>query len=162
MPSVALSTGLIHLGLDVSKNRIAVGILGSGEVSPDAEMIVNDEPSVRRLIGRFPDPCLLRACYEAGPTGFGLHRLLGSMRVACDVACDVVAPALIPRAPGDRVKTDRRDCRRLARLHQAGELVAIRVPTEADAHRGRGSGPGPVPNPRGSGQRPHPRPAPAE
>jgi transposase len=48
------------------------------------------------------------------------------------VACDVIAPALIPKAPGDRVKTDRRDCRRLARLHRAGELVAIRVPTEAE------------------------------
>jgi transposase len=66
-------------------------------------------------------------CYEAGPTGFGLYRLLRSM----GVACEVVAPSLVPRAPGDRVKTDRRDCRRLARLHRAGELVTIRVPTEA-------------------------------
>ena len=48
------------------------------------------------------------------------------------VACEVIAPALIPKAPADRVKTDRRDCRRLARLHRAGELVAIRVPTEAE------------------------------
>jgi len=55
-------------------------------------------------------------CCEAGPTGFGWDRLLRSM----GVACDVVAPSLVPRAPGDRVKTDRRDCRRLARLHRAG------------------------------------------
>jgi len=48
------------------------------------------------------------------------------------VRCDVIAPALIPRAPGDRVKTDTRDCRRLARLHRMGELVAIRVPSEAE------------------------------
>jgi transposase len=128
MSSVALCTGPIHLGLDVSKSKIAVGILRPGEVSPDVEVIFNDEPSVRRLIGRFPDPWLLRACYEAGPTGYGLHRLLTSMRVACQV----VAPSLIPKAPGDRVKTDRRDCRRLARLHRAGELVAIRVPTESE------------------------------
>jgi len=67
-------------------------------------------------------------CYEAGPTGFGLYRLLRCM----GVACEVVAPSLIPRAPGDRVKTDRRDCRRSARLHRAGELTAIRVPTEAE------------------------------
>ena len=46
-----------------------------------------------------------------------------------DVRCEVIAPSLIPKAPGDKVKTDRRDCRRLARLHRAGELVAIRVPT---------------------------------
>jgi transposase len=128
MTSVALSTGPIHLGLDVSKNKIAVGILRPDEASPDTEMIFNDEASARRLIGRFPDRGRLRVCYEAGPTGFGLYRLLTSM----GVACEVVAPSLIPRLPGDRVKTDRRDCRRLARLHRAGELVAIRVPTEAE------------------------------
>jgi len=128
MNSVVQTAGPIHLGLDVSKNKIAVGVLRWDEQVPDTEMLVNDEASVRRLIGRFPDRSQLRVCYEAGPTGFGLHRLLRSM----GVACDVIAPALIPRAPGDRVKTDRRDCRRLARLHRAGELVAIRVPTEAE------------------------------
>jgi len=105
-----------------------VGILRPDEVSPDAEKIFNDEASVRRLIDRFADRSMLRVCYEAGPTGFGLYRLLRSM----GVACDVVAPSLVPRSPGDRVKTDRRDCRRLARLHRAGELTAIRVPTEAE------------------------------
>ena len=128
MDSVALFGGPIHLGLDVSKNKIAVGILRCDERVPDTEMLINDEASVRRLIGRFPDRGRLRVCYEAGPTGFGLHRLLRSM----GVACDVIAPALIPTAPGDRVKTDRRDCRRLARLHRAGELVAIRIPTESE------------------------------
>jgi transposase len=126
--SVALSTGAIHLGLDTSKNSIAVGVLRPDEVSPDTEKIFNDEASVRRLIERFADRTTLRVCYEAGPTGFGLYRLLGSM----GVACDVVAPSLVPRSPGDRVKTDRRDCRRLARLHRAGELTVIRVPTEAE------------------------------
>src|SRR6266540_2619239 len=128
MDSVALSNGPIHLGLDVSKNNIAVGILLWDEQAPDTEMLFNDEPSVRRLINRFVDPGGLRVCYEAGPTGFGLYRLVRSM----GAACDVIAPALIPKAPGDRVKTDRRDCRRLARLHRAGELVAIRVPAEAE------------------------------
>ncbi len=123
--SLAPRPGPIHLGLDVSKNSIAVGILRPDEVSPDTEKISSDQASVRRLVDRFPDRSLLRTCYEAGPTGFGLYRLLTSM----GVACDVVAPSLIPKAPGDRVKTDRRDCRRLARLHRAGELVAIRVPT---------------------------------
>jgi transposase len=98
------------------------------EQVPDTGMLFNDEVSVRRLVGRFPDRGRLRVCYEAGPTGFGLYRLLRSM----GVACEVIASALIPKAPGDRVKTDRRDCRRLARLHRAGELVAIRVPTEAE------------------------------
>ena len=126
MNSVSPPTGLIHLGLDTSKNAIAVGILRSDEVSPDVEKIFNDEASIRRLIDRFADRGALRVCYEAGPTGFGLYRLLTSM----GVACQVVAPSLVPRSPGDRVKTDRRDCRRLARLHRAGELTAIRVPDE--------------------------------
>jgi transposase len=79
-------------------------------------------------VAQFPDRRGLRACYEAGPTGYELARLLHRM----DVRCQVIAPTLIPTAPGDRVKTDSRDCRRLARLHRAGELVAIRVPTVAE------------------------------
>lgn len=125
MNSVALATGSIHLGFDVSRDQIAVGILRAEQESPDVERIFHDEASVRRLIGRFEDRGKLKVCYEAGPTGFGLYWLLRSM----GVACDVVAPSLIPKAPGDRVKTDRRDCKRLARLHRAGELVAIRVPS---------------------------------
>jgi transposase len=114
--------------MDTSKDKIAVGILHADDASPDVEMIFNDEASIRRLIKRFPQSKQLRACYEAGPLGFELHRLLTSM----GVACEVIAPSLIPTAPGDRVKTDRRDCRRLARLFRAGELVAIRVPTPAE------------------------------
>jgi transposase len=83
---------------------------------------------VRRLLARFPEPRRLRACYEAGPTGYELARLLARLQVGCQV----IAPTLIPTAPGDRVKTDSRDCRRLARLHRAGELVAIRIPTVAE------------------------------
>jgi Transposase len=117
--------GPIPLGLDVHKNSISVAVLAWGQDTAEVDKICHDEPSVRRLIARFDDPAQLRACYEAGPTGYELQRLLAGMRVRCDV----VAPALIPRAPGDRVKTDRRDARRLARLHRAGELVAIRVPS---------------------------------
>jgi transposase len=119
--------GPIHLGLDVAKNAIVVGILPPGRETPAVDRIAHDEASVRRLIDRFDDRSRLRVCYEAGPTGFGLYRLLRSM----GVACDVVAPSLIPRLPGDRVKTDKRDARRLARLHRGRELVAIAVPTPA-------------------------------
>jgi transposase len=114
----------IFLGMDVHKDSISVGILNPGREVPVVEKIFHDEESVRRLIGRFPERGLLRSCYEAGPTGYDLARLLGSM----GVACEVIAPSMIPKAPGDKVKTDSRDCRRLARLHRAGELVAIRVP----------------------------------
>ena len=95
-----------------------------GQEVPVLDRIWNEEGPVRHLIGRFGDPGALRACYEAGPCGFELHRLL--------VACDVVAPSLIPRRPGDRVETDNRDASRLARLHRAGELTPIRVRSAAE------------------------------
>ena len=119
---------LTYLGLDVHRDSISVAVLCAGDETPVIDKIFHDEPSVRRLIGRLDDVGRLRACYEAGPTGYGLARLLESM----GVSCQVMAPALIPRMPGDRVKTDRRDCRRLARLFRAGELTAIRVPSPAE------------------------------
>jgi transposase len=128
MPSVTSAAGPIHLGMDVSKNTIVVGMLMPGEEVPVIDRIWNEEDSVRHLIGRLGDPAALRCCYEAGPCGFELHRLLASM----GAACDVVAPSLIPRRAGDRVKTDKRDASRLARLHRAGELAAIRVRSPAE------------------------------
>jgi transposase len=120
--------GAIHLGLDVHKNTISVGVLEPEDETPRTDRISSDDDAVRRLVARFDDPGRLRACYEAGPTGYELARLLHVL----GVRCEVIAPSLIPTAPGDRVKTDKRDCRRLARLHRAGELVAIRVPTVAE------------------------------
>ena len=69
----------------------------------------------------------LRVCYEAGPTGYGIHRRLSE----AGIDCEVVAPSLIPVQSGNRVKTDRRDAKRLAQLHRAGELTPIYVPDEA-------------------------------
>jgi transposase len=71
---------------------------------------------------------VLRCWYEAGPGGYDLYRLLASM----GVACQVVAPSLIPKGGSDKVKTDKRDSRRLARLGRAGELTAVRVPSPAE------------------------------
>src|SRR5437660_4094456 len=110
--------------MDVHKDSISIGILRPDD-SLDVERIFHDEESVRRFIARMGEARQLTACYEAGPTGYELQRLL----LRLQVPCHVVAPSLIPKAPGDRVKTDRRDCRRLARLHRAGELIAIRVPS---------------------------------
>ncbi|MGH9096945.1 MAG: IS110 family transposase, partial [Acidimicrobiales bacterium] len=114
--------------MDVHKDSISVGILNPGHEGPDVERIFHDEESVRRLIDRFPDRSLLWTCYEAGPTGYDLARLLKSL----GVHCEVIAPSMIPKAPGDKVKTDARDCKRLARLHRAGELVAIRIPAPVE------------------------------
>src|SRR5262245_36889659 len=82
--------------MDVSKNTIVVGILMPGAEVAVLDRIWNEDGSVRHLLGRFGDPAVLRCCYEAGPCGFELARLLSSM----GVACDVVAPSLIPRGPG--------------------------------------------------------------
>jgi transposase len=70
----------------------------------------------------------VRCCYEAGPCGFTLYRYLSSR----GIPCEVIAPGLIPRRAGDRVKTDRRDAIQLAVLARAGALTAIHVPTDAD------------------------------
>lgn len=118
----------LFLGLDVHRDSISVAVLHPGDRAPLTEKISADEDSVRRLVKRFEEPRLLRACYEAGPTGYDLCRLLRQL----GVACEVIAPSLIPKAPGDKVKTDKRDCQRLARLHRAGELVAVRVPTPGE------------------------------
>jgi transposase len=119
---------LTFVGMDVHRDWISVGVLPSGSDEVAVDKVFHDEPYVRRLLDRLGDRSRLRSCYEAGPTGYEWARLVRSM----GVACEVIAPSLIPKAPGDRVKTDKRDCRRLARLHRAGELTAIRVPTVAE------------------------------
>ncbi len=117
----------VHLGMDVSKNSIAVAVLSPDRDTAEVDKIFHDADSVRRLVKRIGRPKGIWACYEAGPTGCDLQRQLTSM----GVRCDVVAPSLIPKGSGDRVKTDRRDARRLAGLHRAGELTPIAVPTPA-------------------------------
>ena len=82
MPSVS-HLAPTHLGLDVHKDTISVAILAPDGHGPDVERITHDEASIRRLVGRFPEPRRLRACYEAGPTGYELARLLPRQGVAC-------------------------------------------------------------------------------
>jgi transposase len=79
---------------------------------------------VERLKGRYRQ---LSFCYEAGPCGYGVHRLLSGL----GQNCSVVAPSLIPSRPGERMKTNRRDAIALARLHRAGELTPVWVPDAA-------------------------------
>jgi transposase len=120
-----------HLGLDVHRDTISVAVLEPGSSEPVCDKIFHDEDSVRRLIDRVTGGVTGRrfvACYEAGPTGYELARLLQRL----GVRCDVVAPSLIPRSPGERIKTDRRDARKLVLLHRTGHLAKIRVPTPAE------------------------------
>ena len=119
---------ITHLGLDVHKETIAVATIRPGCLPEDERVIPNTPEAIRKLVARFADPTSLLACYEAGPTGYDTHRLLTSL----GVRCEVIATALIPRRAGVRVKTDRSDARNLARLHRAGELTAVRIPTPAE------------------------------
>ncbi|MGP7819810.1 IS110 family transposase [Niallia sp. 01092] len=117
------------VGLDVSKEKIAVAIAEEGRGEPRYfGMIPHTPEAVRKLVKKLGDPHTLRFCYEAGPTGYPLYRLLSTL----GVHCEVIAPSLIPQKPGERIKTDRRDSIRLAQLYRAGELTSIYVPTTED------------------------------
>jgi transposase len=115
------------VGLDVSKEMISVGVAEAGRGEPRFYGNVPNNPeSVRKLMKKLGNPENLHVCYEAGSTGYGLVRLLLSM----GIDCIVVAPTLIPRRAGDRVKTDRRNALRLAQLLRAGELTPVWTPDE--------------------------------
>jgi transposase len=121
----------VFVGVDAAKLRHAVAVAEEGrrgEVRYVGE-VGADRESVRRLAAKLEKRHGrgLHFCYEAGPTGYGLHRQLTEL----GYRCTVVAPSLIPRKPGDRVKTNRRDAQQLARLLRAGELTAVWVPDEA-------------------------------
>src|ERR1700683_2548796 len=111
---------LRFLGLDVHAETIAVAVAElDGEIH-SLGTIANREDSIRKFIKKLGMPEQLRACYEAGPTGFVLYWQLAQL----GVQCAVVAPSLVPQKPGDRVKTDRRDALKLARSHRSGDLTA--------------------------------------
>ncbi|GMA64859.1 IS110 family transposase [Alicyclobacillus fastidiosus] len=117
------------VGLDVSKDSIAVGIADIGRGAPRFfGTITNNPEAIRKLVRQLGNDVQLEFCYEAGPTGYGLYRQLTKM----GLSCMVVAPSLIPVRQGDRVKTDRRDALRLAQLLRAGELTSVWVPQEDD------------------------------
>jgi transposase len=124
------------VGLDVHADSIAIALAEPGRGEPCLLGVVQNDTSklVKRLRRLGPVKC----CYEAGPTGFGLHRDLA----AAGIDCVVVAPSLIPARAGERIKTDRRDALKLARFLRSGDLTPIHVPdqdTEAirDLERGR-------------------------
>lgn len=118
----------VYVGLDVHKETIAIAVARPGRCEPEYHgNIVNSDAAVRKLLKQLSRPGeALSFCYEAGPCGYGLYRDL----TALGHGCTVVAPSLIPRKAGERMKTDRRDALMLARLHRAGELTAVWVPDQ--------------------------------
>ena len=118
---------ITYVGLDVHKDSIVIAVAAGGLRGEVREYgrIANTSAALDRLLRKLGgDGMKLRFCYEAGPCGYGIHRRLS----ARGHECVVVAPSLIPKRAGDRVKTDRRDAASLAKLHRAGELTAVWVP----------------------------------
>ena len=125
-----LDKTITYVGLDVHKDTIAVALAeaGGGKDVREYGKIANTPAALKALAAKLSRAGNeLRFCYEAGPCGYGIQRQL----TLAGHGCVVVAPSLIPRKPGDRIKTDRRDAINLARLHRAGELTAVWVPDQA-------------------------------
>jgi transposase len=118
---------LRFIGMDVHAETIAVAVAETGGEVRSFGVIPNRLESIRKMVGKLGPKEALRCCYEAGPTGYVLYWQLTQM----GVACEVIAPSLIPTKAGDRVKTDRRDAEKLARCYRAGELTAVWVPDAA-------------------------------
>lgn len=118
------------VGLDAHKVWIKVAVLLPGESKPVEWQVENEKASVRRMVRKVQRiaPGEVAFCYEAGPCGYALQRWIREQ----GVACMVVAPSLIPRKPGDRIKTDRRDARKLAALFRAGLLTEVHPPSPED------------------------------
>jgi len=116
-----------YVGIDAHKKDLFIAMLVGTDKTPVTWTVPNESNAVRRLVRKLerdaPGP--VQACYEAGPCGYALQRQMTTPRVSCQV----IAPALVPRKPGERVKTNRRDARKLGELLRAGLLTEVRPPT---------------------------------
>ena len=119
----------VHVGLDVHKDSITIGAAEPGRAA--ARVVgktAHDVNKLLKVLGKLGRPEQLHIVYEAGPTGYGLQRALQ----ARSYVCEVIAPSQMPRRPGDRIKTDGRDCVQLAECSRAGQLRAVWIPDPAD------------------------------
>lgn len=118
----------LYVGLDTHKDTIAVAVAKPGRQEPEYRgEIANNPKSLDKLLNKLTKETgggILLVCYEAGPCGYGIYR----QTIAMGHDCQVVAPSLIPKMPGDKIKTDRRDALKLARLLRSGDLTAVWVP----------------------------------
>jgi transposase len=116
----------IFVGLDVHKETIAVATAESRKQPRSYGIIPNDPRTIFKLMRKLGPFKRLKVCYEAGPCGYAVYRQLADL----GIDCVVIAPSMIPKKPGDRVKTDRRDASNLARLLRSNDLTPIWVPDQ--------------------------------
>ena len=116
------------IAFDQHAATTVAAVLLPGHRTPALHSLTSDSATILRFVDRLRRQGSVTCCYEAGPCGFELRRALQARQIPCDV----IAPALIPRRPGDRIKTDRRDAGHLAVLYRAGALTAVHMPTEQE------------------------------
>lgn len=120
---------IIYLGMDVHKDSITIAVLpAAAKTATRVDRLPNDATKLKRYLERVARDGEVRTCYEASGAGYVLHRALTEW----GYACDVIAPSLIPKRPGVQRKHDKYDASELARLFRAGELTAVRIPSEAE------------------------------
>lgn len=126
-----MSEAITWVGLDAHKSSVSVSAFLPGLKQPVEWQIVNEPGAIRRMVRKLERqaPGEVRFWYEAGPCGYSLQRQITE---AGEASCMVVAPSLIPRKPGERIKTDRRDARKLGELFRAGLLTEVHPPSEED------------------------------
>lgn len=120
---------MAYVALDVHKNTIVAGVsknAGESEIMGEYTNLTSGLKQLMKSLGKLSNEFDVCICYEAGPCGYEVKRILEKN----SFSCDVIAPSLIPQKTGSRIKTDKRDALKLARLYRAGELTAITVPTE--------------------------------
>jgi transposase len=122
---------ITYVGMDAHKLSIAVAVLYPGRAEAVTFQIPNEVSAVRRMVRKIEReaPGEVRFCYEAGPCGYTLQRQIDASEKS---SCAVIAPSMIPRKPGDKIKTDKRDALKLANLHKAGMLNEVVAPTPED------------------------------
>lgn len=121
---------VFYVGMDVHKETISVTVFDGNRREPSSESVIkNNQSQIAKYFKRLQSKNeMIICCYEAGPTGFTLHRFLENL----GITCYVVAPTLLPRKPGDRIKTDKRDALLLAKALRNEEIVPIYVPRPSD------------------------------
>lgn len=123
-----MNEGITYVGMDVHKKDISVAMLLPNKNFPVQWKVANETKAVRRMVKKIlrEAPGEVRSCYEAGPCGYILKRSIESIG---PIVCEVIAPSLIPRKPGERIKTDKRDAKKLAELLRANLLTEVQPPT---------------------------------